>query len=462
MLRHRLMWGANERQAAANTPYSVALSTDSRRKNLPQKQAVKGQRLPFSDGFGEVGPTALYARDRIYMKETTMNKNSRRLGIYLIISFMLTVTAIALRTAALFRELTPYGYFDDKTLITVAGAIFWGGMVLYASFGAVGHKVNLRPSFSSPATYVPTGLTSVALVFFAIRMIGEADIVRRSSAVTAGGSRTVLLVMAILCAVFALLSVAHFFLNAFLTEGKTELRSYFAVATVMTLACYAAYLYFAQGEAMNSPNRITDQMAFLFSALFFLYEARISLGREKWRAYCVFGMMAASACLYSAVPSMILYLATGQAVFAGLEQAILTLCVGFFILMRLILTVNLPEAEENKRLAAISNAAAERAKRVSDVELRYDEEYAVQLTIDELIPTEDESGAVTDADDEDTDDVFADEFVLPTVEPETVFITDDEPEDDGQIELVSELFNIDTPDEEANEDGDTEGDAGAE
>ncbi len=391
-----------------------------------------------------------------------MNKNSRRLGIYLIISLLISVAAVVLRTAALFGELTPYGYFDDWTLIRVADALFWGGIVLCASFGAIGHRVSLRPSFSSPSTYVPTGLVSVALVFFAIRMIGEARTVSQTSAATLGASRTVVLTTAILCAVFALLSVAHFFLNAFLTEGRTELRSYFAVATVMTLACYAAFLYFARGEAMNSPSRITDQVAFLFGALFFLYEARISLGREKWRAYCVFGMMAASACLYSAIPSLILYFVKDRAVFASLEQAILVLCIGFFVLMRLILTAGLPEAEENKRLAAISNAAADRAKRVSDVELRYDEEYAVQLTIDELIPTEDTGAEGTGDDEDDISELFTDEFVLPTVEPETVFVTDDEPEDDGQIELVSELFNIDAADTEPTEDGDAEDDTGAE
>ena len=194
---------------------------------------------------------------------------------------------------------------------------------------------------------------------------------------------------------------------------------------------------------MNSPNRITDQVAFLLAALFFLYEARISLGREKWRAYCVFGMMAASACLYSAVPTVIMYFTYGTVVSASLEESILTLALGIFIAMRLVITVGLPDAAENKRIAAVSNAAEDRAKKASDVELRYDEKYAVQLTIDELIPTDTEAASATEADEGEMPDVFADEFVFPTVEPETVFVTDDEPEDDGQIELVSELFNVD-------------------
>lgn len=394
-----------------------------------------------------------------------MNKNSRRLGIYLILSLVITLAAVGLRSAALVRELTPYGYFDDWTLINIAGVLFWGGVVLYATYGAVGHRVSLRPSFSSPATYLPTGLVSVALSFFAMRMISEASALRQASAVTEGLSRTVTLTTAILCAVFALLSVAHFFLNAFLTESKTELRSYFAIATVMALATYAAYLYFSRVQAMNAPNRITDQVAFLFAALFFLYEARISLGREKWRAYCAFGMMAASACLYSSVPSLILYFIEDKAVSLSLEESILTLAVGIFIAMRLVITVGLPEAEVSKRITALANAAAERAKRVSEVELRYDEEYAVQLTIDELIPTDTESDSTPATEEVEMPDIFTDEFVLPTVEPETVFVTDDEPEDDGQIELVSELFNVDTAEdtdgesdpEALTEDGETDG-----
>ena len=70
--------------------------------------------------------------------------------------------------------------------------------------------------------------------------------------------------------------------------------------------------YFREdGMALNSPNKLISQMAFLLAALFFLYEARISLGREKWRGYCIFGLAALAANAYSAVPAVILYFAKG-------------------------------------------------------------------------------------------------------------------------------------------------------
>ena len=360
-----------------------------------------------------------------------MNRNSRRIGIYVTLSLILTVAAVALRCAACIKHLNIYGYFDDTTFITVAAALIWGGAVISLSYGVVGLRISLRPSFSSPATFVPTGIVGAALFFFALRMLKSA----RELYLT--GGRVIATVTAVLCAILALLSIVHFFLNSYLTESRAELRAYFATATVLVLASYATYLYFAGGQAINAPNRITDQMAYLFSALFFLYETRISLGREKWRAYTVFGLIAASMCAYSSIPALVLYFAKDTCISASLEESILTLSLFIFILMRLILTVSLPEAEKNKRITALESFAEERAREVTDTERRYEEAYAVQLTIEDLIPSEEMPETAPE------EEVYGEEFVFPTdEEPTTVFMAEEEPDDDGQIELISDIFAV--------------------
>ena len=370
------------------------------------------------------------------MKEIfEMNRNTRRLGIYVTLMLVFTAAASIFRTAACLNDLDYiYGYFNDKTMITVATVIIWAGAAVLASFGAVGMKVSLKPSFSSPMTFVPTGITAAALLFFAVGMVGRIGDIR------AAGAGIVPVATGIFTVIFTLCSIVHFFLNAFLIEGKTVLRSDFAVATVLALASYAAYLYFVGGGSLNAPNRITDQMAYLFSALFFLYEARISLGREKWRGYSVFGLLAASMCAYSAIPAVIVYFVYGRSLSASIEETVLTLSLFIFITTRLILTLRLTETEKNKRIGALEEYADERDKAVRDVERRYDEAYAVQLTIADIIPEEE----MPDGGDPD------EEFEIPKDEPGTVFVPEDEDEDDGQLALV-DIFRIDT---EADGEGD--------
>ncbi len=376
-----------------------------------------------------------------------MNKNSQRLTIYVTLVSLLTVLSVGFRTAACLTNLDlQYGYFNEKAFINTASILLFGAILVSFSFAAVGRNVALRPSFSSPSTFVPTGLVGASLVFFAIRLLGQVGDLRAeyknsiaADAAQQGSSQVVLIVTTLICGICALLSIAHFFLNAFITEPKTELRSYFAIATVIALSSYAAYLYFIGGTSINSPNRLTDQLAYLFSALFFLYEARISLGREKWRGYCVFGLAAAACTAYSAIPTLIVYFAKGELLSISLEETVLTLSLFIFIVARIILVIMLPSAEKNKKIAAIESFADERSRAAADTERRYDEAYAVQLTIEDMIPDEEMPHSAEEYEP-------SDEFVFPNSEElSTVFVTDgedDDDDDDGQIELVPDVFKV--------------------
>ncbi|MBR5448486.1 MAG: hypothetical protein IKV43_00720 [Clostridia bacterium] len=358
-----------------------------------------------------------------------MNKNSKQLKIYITVILLLTVAATTLRTAACLVDLDfIYGYFESKTLINTATALIVSAVVVAFSFLFASKKVMLHPSFSSPSTYVPTGIVGAALMFFSARIFADA---KNASEL---GAKPIVIITSAICGVCALLSIVHFFLNAFLTEARTELRAYFATATVMALSTYTALIFFREdGMALNSPNKLVSQMAFLLAALFFLYEARISLGREKWRGYCIFGLAAMALNAYSAFPALILYFTKGQAICASLEEMLLSVALFIFVAARMVLTVSLPMADKNEKIALLENAAEERASIAADTELRYDEAYAEQLTIDNIIPDEEFPTATEDASEE--------EFVFPSAEEfSTVF---DEPEyddDDGQIEIAPDLF----------------------
>ena len=389
-----------------------------------------------------------------------MNKNSRRLMVYVTLISIFTVLAVCFRTAACMLNLDyTYGYFNEKAFINTASILLFGAILIAFSFAAVGHRVALRPSFSSPATFIPTGIVGGALLFFAIRLLSQLGELRENykNAILAnpdqrGTAQLVLLLTTALCGIAALLSIAHFFFNAFITEAKTELRAYFAIATVIGFSSYAAYLYFIGGTSINSPNRLIDQLTYIFSALFFLYEARISLGREKWRGYCVFGLSASACAAYSALPTLIVYLTKGELLSISIEETVLTLSLFIFITARIILAIWLSEAEKNKKIAAIEDFAEQRRRTAADTDRRYDEAYAIQLSIED-VTTEEKMPHVSDEYEP------TDEFVLPSSdELSTVFVSeaDDTDMEDGQIELSPDVFIVGTAegtDTDSDEDG---------
>ena len=92
----------------------------------------------------------------------------------------------------------------------------------------------------------------------------------KSSTITPG-SQTMVYYITSLLAALSIFSIAYYVANAFVIERTSTSRAAFGLANVATLALYASYLYFDTKLTLNSPNKIVDQVAFLFAALFFLY-----------------------------------------------------------------------------------------------------------------------------------------------------------------------------------------------
>ena len=137
----------------------------------------------------------------------------------------------------------------------------------------------------------------------------------------------------------------------------------------------------------NSHAKIVDQMAILFAALFMLYEARISLGREMWRGYAAFGLMAKALSSYASIPNLILYFVKGYTVSLSIELSTFIFTLSVFAFMRLILATRLSEDNEDLATESLNEyreemrLRSERAKRSEEDE---------QITIDELFVEETE------------------------------------------------------------------------
>lgn len=272
-----------------------------------------------------------------------MKNRKLTLGIYFITVLLITLVGTVLRTVSALKHLDfGTGYYSNNLYITVSGWLIAVAVIIgftYLFFGD--SKTGLIAKFDGSATYIPSAAVAVALLFMAVGLLAKAF---------SGPSVSWLTLVA---ALFTVPAIAGFFLTVLKTHREDEGRAWFCIAIVIFLVVYSAYLYFDSSLPINSPNKTVDRMAYLAAAAFFLFETRISLGREKWGAYTTFGIIGAAVCLYSALPALTVYILKGEVISNSLYESVLTLAIFAFITARLTLVLIIPEDKESAFVAFI-------------------------------------------------------------------------------------------------------------
>ena len=340
-------------------------------------------------------------------------------GLYLPFFIVATLAAIALRCVALFLHFTPFNgfseaiYYKNTVLIDVSYYIIFASVIFFISYIFTAKRgVRLIPSFTSAATYVPTGVLGVGLLFMAIHLFKTAAAVSsyKATSIYEPQYPTKLLVaVCVASAIFAILGIVHIFLTALVESHSSTKRAAFGLCTVLFLSIYTIYLYFSAEMPpvitvlpINAPNKIADQMAYLTAALFFLYEIRLSIGREKWRQYVALGFIAAMVTAYSSIPALIYSVAEGKVISNSIFETTLTFTLFLFIIARLLLAGFLIEDKESSAVSVLLAGADERERELNPTPEATEEvepEPEVfeelpdrnQISIDELAADTDES-----------------------------------------------------------------------
>ena len=306
-----------------------------------------------------------------------MRNKSTTYKIYMAVCWVVLIFSVVLRSIACIRELNyDTGYYNGSPLPKIADAAIVAASVFAISFIFSGRSDRaLIPNFSSPINYLGGGVLSAALVFFATNAIGDALLARDyiikvensylSEIVDLGSSYFELWTSAILAAL-AIVSILYFVFSATLEKARSRNRALSGLVIVVFLALYAATLYFSRNVPLNSPAKIADQMAYLFAAIFFLYETRISIGREKWHIYSAFGMIAMLLSAYSSIPSLIVYFINGQVISKSIYETALTLTLFIFISGKMLLIPNLQIDAESPTVNLIREAARKRSDELSE------------------------------------------------------------------------------------------------
>lgn len=319
-----------------------------------------------------------------------MNTNSKRLKIYLGVMLIATAVATSLRTIACMNHLNYVsGFFESKPLITAADIIIWLTVLGMLSYPLTVPRIKLRADFTASATYAPTGMIAVATAFLGVSVFSYANAVENSL--------LLIKLIAFLTAVLAFLSIGHHFLSSFITASKTDLRAYFAIATAAFVALYSMLIHLDNSTAISEPAKALRQVSFILLAIFSLYEARISLGREMWRIYSAFGLATASLTAYTSIPALITYFvksnefrkvlisSVGPESLASVEEYVFLLAAFIFVLVRLCLCILAKEDKENELIKALDEHASEREAQVNESFERHQETFASkQLSIFDL------------------------------------------------------------------------------
>lgn len=399
-----------------------------------------------------------------------MNTNSKRLGIYLAAMLLATAVATALRTVACVLQLDfSSGFFTDRSLITVSNtivAVTVFGMLTYLFTTS---RIKLRASFSTGSTYVPTGMLGVASAFLGARVISyvlvasnyrpfdfRANSLRELIAqfLTPENMRSII---GLLAAVLAFASIAYYFFNAFVTDAKDVTRAYFSIVAIVFLALYSVLIYLDGSIALNEAAKTLRQTSFLTAAIFFLYEARISLGREMWRIYTAFGLVAATLTAYTSIPAIITYYVKSEVVstsgyksLASIEEYVFLLALFIFIVARLSLTATLSEEKENELVKAIATAAEEREARVNESLEMHEEIFASkQLSIFELYGEEEtaeeeetERAEVESEEPDENEPMISDDAIYESIFGKMPPKPDEEPIERDVDEVTDEILKI--------------------
>ena len=285
-----------------------------------------------------------------------MKNKSRLFGLFLPFFALILTVAVTLRTIATINHLDYiYGYFENKTISLVADIITVTLILMSAAYVlCIKGKLNLIPSFISPANYIPSAAISAALIFMIYRF--AVSFLKSNEPITKGFSFALL--------ILALLSIIHFILNSIYIRTVSARRATFGIFTVLFLCAYVIYLYLDHSMPINSPVRIADEMAYLSASIFFLYEVRLSLGREKWKCYALFGYVAALLCAYSSIPALITYFVNKKTISDSIYESILTFALFIFISFKLVLMENLTKNQEAPIITALKKYAEARESEI--------------------------------------------------------------------------------------------------
>lgn len=279
-----------------------------------------------------------------------MNTKQKKLNAYLLLFVLLGVITITMRTFATFLHLGDFGYYEGDLCTSANIALVLGGLIFFSYALVHRNDEAKQASFGSTLTYAPAVPLAVCLILLGVTFF------RKETATKL--AEFLLPLLGILA-----IASAFYFLFAVLYEIKVcDLRAIFGMVCSLFLIFYAGYLYFDTNLPINAATKLTDQAAFIFAAIFFLYETRISLGLERWHVYTSLGFFSSLVCAYASIPALLVYFFKDRIISNSIEETFVVFFLFVYIFCRTLLSLYLKPEKPTPFMAALH----EDAKKLAD------------------------------------------------------------------------------------------------
>ena len=159
-----------------------------------------------------------------------------------------------------------------------------------------------------------------------------------------------------------------FVMNTLSEKRESVPRAAFGMLLVLSFLFYIFYLCTERSRLTVSEARMADTMSYVAFSLFMLFEIRLSIGRDAWRLYAVFGMIAAGVGAYCSIPALIVIFARGETITLTVYDSVLTFAMTVYAGARLLTTVTLSEDRESPVVALIKRRSAHNEDRETQAE----------------------------------------------------------------------------------------------
>jgi len=279
-----------------------------------------------------------------------METKQKKLNAYLFLYVLLWAITITMRAVATFLHLGDFGYYEGELCSSANITLALGCLILF-SYALVHRKDEGKlASFGSALTYAPSVPLAVCLILLGVTFFGKETQTKLAE---------------FLLPLLGILAIASalYFLFAVLYEIKVcDLRAVFGMVCSLFFVFYAGYLYFDTALPINAATKLTDQAAFIFAALFFLYETRISLGLERWHLYTALGFISSLLCAYASIPALLLYFFKHKTIANSIEETFVVFFLFVYIFCRTLLSLLL----KSEKPTPFMEALQEDAKKLAD------------------------------------------------------------------------------------------------
>lgn len=294
-----------------------------------------------------------------------MNKRIQtKFGPYPLIAILLCVVACTLRTVATFLGVDAFGYFEHSTLYKVSTWIIVASVVILLSLPlAYRKRRDALVEQTTPHTFLPSLMMGMLFLFF----VGEGVFsLKGEYFIPTLDKITFLLALGL-----GLVACIYFLSLAILESTMNDRKANLGMACVLFFGIYAAYLYLNTTVPRNAHIELSEEMTFIALMLYFLYEVRISLGKQRQTLYVTFAMIGGILCSYCVIPTLIYYIASGRLLASSLTSFLLLCGTLAFILLRLALFEKSPTDAPIPLVEQLMTVAKAREEEVREVEALY-------------------------------------------------------------------------------------------